>query len=140
MNNYSPKYSTKLRGVSYSLMLCKRAVAELCSISGANIFQNSIASISVLAILPAMKSTSKFRFLWSTLSMTFLRIIVLSFLRSITKPVSESGFPFTVTMRSKLWPCQFSLAHGPNISSFFSLLQLGLNSLCAALKCSCREM
>src|SRR5215213_587735 len=70
--------------------------------------------------------------------MTSERINVLSFFRSITNPVSGSGVPFTVTIKSKLWPCQFSLAQGPKISVFFSFVHAGLYSLCAALKCSFR--
>src|SRR5690606_27877655 len=105
---------------------------------GSKIFQISMLRLSQLAIFPFMKSTSRLRFLWSSFSMISLRINVLKALRSMTKPVSGSGVPLTVTIISKLCPCQFSLAQGPNTSMFFSLLQLGLYNLWAALKCSLR--
>ena len=46
----------------------------------------------------------------------------------------SSTEPFTVTVISKLCPCQFSLAQAPKISSFFSLLHFSLYNLCAAQK------
>ena len=71
--------------------------------------------------------------------MTCALINVLSFFRSTTKPEPGSGIPFIVTIKSKLWPCQFSFAQGPNTSTFCSLDHVGLYNLCAALKCSLRE-
>src|SRR5690606_8586051 len=122
--------------VSYSVNLYNQPSGVIFLIEGSKILQNSTTRLSQLAILPCINSTSTFKFLCSTLSITSRRIKVLSCFRSTTNPVSGSGKPLTVTINSKLCPCQLTFAQGPKTSLFFSSVHLGFQSLCAALKCS----
>ncbi len=92
---YPPKYSAKLFSVSQSLMLCSIAPNE--ETGSDNTSHIPIARFSVDANLPAIKSTSRLMFLWSSFSITCWSIKALRSFRLTKNPVSGFISPFTVT-------------------------------------------